>query len=232
MDNGKEICLTREELNAKKMEVLARFAAIASHDLKNPLAGLKNIAYYFTKAIKIEGETPNKMLKMLSDTVDRMDAMIVSILDSTRVKQLHKLPCDIGVIINALADKFKNDKVSFKLNIPAGVTANADPDRIKQVFSEIFSNAEDAISGESVEISVSLSAQNGIITAVITDNGTGMNEETLSNAFDPMFSTKAAKSLGMGLAVAKQLAIMHGGNITATSKPSQGSVFTVTLSQN
>lgn len=226
-----EICLTKEELNAQKMQVLSKFASIASHDLKNPLSGLKNIAYYLTKAVKIEGETPNKMLKMLSESVDRMDSLIVSILDMTRVKQLNKIPSDISAIINALAQEFQNEKISVKLNVPEGITATADTARVKQIFYEIFKNAKDALP-QGGEISVSLKAENGIISAVIADTGTGMDEETLNNAFDPMFSTKTANAVGMGLAIAKQIAVMHGGNISASSTPQKGSTFTVTLSQN
>ena len=57
---------------------------------------------------------------------------------------------------------------------------------------------------------------------IISDNGPGMEPETLENCFDPMFSTKTAKAVGMGLTVALQIVEMHGGTIKAESTKGGG----------
>jgi len=65
---------------------------------------------------------------------------------------------------------------------------------------------------------------------VISDTGTGMEEETLQHVFDPFFTTKSkAGSLGCGLAIAHAVARGHGGHIDVESRPSRGTVFTARL---
>ena len=63
----------------------------------------------------------------------------------------------------------------------------------------------------------------------ISDTGVGMDEEALYHCFDPMFSTKQARALGMSLTVSKQIVTMHGGNIKAESTKGKGSKFIVNL---
>ena len=101
MDNKNEkmFNLTRSELNNEKNKVIARFASVASHDLKNVLGGLSNIAYYLSKALKVENETQKKMLSLLSTEVNNLNTKIVDLLDMTRVKQLTKKSCNLKDII-------------------------------------------------------------------------------------------------------------------------------------
>ena len=223
----KEIVPSKEELTREKITVLNKFASVASHDLKNPLSSMKNIAYYFSNSVKIEGEVPNKMLKMLASEVDRMNNMIVELLDSTRVKQLSKISCDLNVPINETVEKHKKDKFVFDVNLQQ-LQINADPERIKQVFSSIIQNAKDAMpDGGSITIKTHRSANEAIIE--ISDTGAGMDENALEKCFDPMFSTKTTRALGMSLTVSKQIVDMHGGSIKAESSAGKGSKFTVTL---
>jgi len=132
-----------EELNNEKIAVLNKFASVASHDLKNPLSSMKNIAYYFTHSVRIDGEVPNKMLKMLGSEVDRMNNMIVELLDVTRVKQLNLSVCDLDVLVNEAVEKESTQSVSFDLHIEK-VRANVDPERFKQAVKNIIANAKDA----------------------------------------------------------------------------------------
>ena len=113
MDNQNEkmFNLTRSELNNEKNKVIARFASVASHDLKNVLGGLSNIAYYLSKALKVENETQKKMLSLLSTEVNNLNTKIVDLLDMTRVKQRTKKSCNLKDIINKAIEE--NKKVSF-----------------------------------------------------------------------------------------------------------------------
>ncbi|MDR2426776.1 MAG: HAMP domain-containing histidine kinase [Endomicrobium sp.] len=217
----------REEIMNEKIKLLNKFASVASHDLKNPLSSMKNIAYYFTNLFKIEGETPNKMLKMLSSEVNRMNDMITELLDSTRVKQLNKEKNDLDSIINAAAEKQKDEKYVFDINLQK-IQIYADNERMKQVFSVIIQNAKESMcDGGTVTIKSYEHANEAYVE--ISDTGTGMDTETLAHCFDPMFSTKQARALGMSLTVAKQIVTMHGGIIRIESVQEKGSKFTVSL---
>ncbi|MCL2390517.1 MAG: ATP-binding protein, partial [Endomicrobia bacterium] len=221
--------LPQDELNAEKMKNLGKFASIVSHDLKNPLASLKNISYYFTNSVKLDGEVPNKMLKMFSSEVDRMNKIIVEFLDMTRIKQLNPAVSDLDVLINEVVEKEKDDKINFNLNL-ANYKANVDPERFKQVISSLIKNSKDAMAPEGGAISVNMSeAEGGAVVIEITDTGKGMDAETLDKCFDPMFTTKTTKAMGMSLAVSKQIINMSDGAIKAENCPDKGVKVTIIL---
>ena len=219
--------LTRQQLNTEKNKVIARFASIASHDLKNSLGGLSNIAYYFSKVFKIEGEVPNKMLGLLSSEVAHLNQLIVELLDKTRVKQITKTNCDLKQIIEQAMESAKNDKISFNANlVPANIYA--DKDKMVLTFYNIIKNAEDAMAnGGSVDINMAIADNK--VTVVVKDTGIGMDEQTLENCFDPMFSTKTAKAMGMWLTVALQVIEACDGTINIESRKDEGTSVTITL---
>lgn len=229
MDNQNEkmFNLTRSELNNEKNKVIARFASVASHDLKNVLGGLSNIAYYLSKALKVENETQKKMLSLLSTEVNNLNTKIVDLLDMTRVKQLTKKSCNLKDIINKAIEENKIDTITFETNL-MDVKILADSQRMTQVFSNIIKNAKDAMKNNG-SINIVMNINNDIVSVSLKDTGTGMNQETLENCFDPMFSTKTAKAVGMGLTVAKQVVEMHNGTISVDSIENQGTTIDITL---
>ena len=221
--------LPKDELNAEKMKNLSKFASVVSHDLKNPLASLKNISYYFANSVKLDGEVPNKMLKMFVSEVDRMNKMIVEFLDLTRVKQLNPVISDLDVLINEIIEKEKGGKINFSLNL-ANYKANVDPERFKQVISSLIENSKDAMTPEGGTISVNMSEAEGRSVVIeITDTGKGMDDETLDKCFDPMFTTKTAKAMGMSLTVSKQIINMSDGSIKAENCPEKGVKVTIIM---
>lgn len=229
MDNKNEkmFNLTRSELNNEKNKVIARFASVASHDLKNVLGGLSNIAYYLSKALKVENETQKKMLTLLSTEVNNLNTKIVDLLDMTRVKQLTKKSCNLKDIINKAVEENKIDTITFETNLD-DVKILADSQRMTQVFSNIIKNAKDAMKNNGT-INIVMNINNDIVSVSLKDTGIGMNQETLENCFDPMFSTKTAKAVGMGLTVAKQVVEMHNGTISVDSIENQGTTIDITL---
>jgi len=229
MDNKNEkiFNLTRSELNNEKNKVIARFASVASHDLKNVLGGLSNIAYYLSKALKVENETQKKMLSLLSTEVSNLNTKIVDLLDMTRVKQLTKKSCNLKDIINKAIEENKIDTITFETNLE-DIKIFADSQRMTQVFSNIIKNAKDAMKNNGL-INIVMNINNDIVSVSLKDTGIGMNQETLENCFDPMFSTKTAKAVGMGLTVAKQVVEMHNGTITIDSVENKETTVIINL---
>ena len=93
-------------------------------------------------------------------------------------------------------------------------------------------NAYQAIGDAAGEVTVSTEhdAKEGKIKFRIRDSGHGISEADMPHIFEPFFSTKGpSKGTGLGLAICQQIAETHGGQITAESKPGQGSCFTLEL---
>ena len=217
----KTYIFTKKQLNIEKNKVLSKFASVASHDLKNVVGGISNISYYLSKTVKPESETQKKMLDLLSKEVITLNNRITEVLDMTRVKQLTKSVCDLQNLIIKAIEENKIDGITFEQNL-VPVKVYADPERMKQVFSNIIKNAEDAMKNNgTITIATTIEGQNVVTT--ISDCGQGMNAETLENCFDPMFSTKLAKAIGMGLTVAQQITEMHNGKIDISSEEQKAS---------
>ena len=227
MSDEKIYSFTKRQLNEEKIRILSKFASVASHDLKNVVGGLSNVSYYLSKALKVENETQKKMLSMLSTEVVELNKRITEILDMTRVKQLVKGKYDLqDIIINAIKES-QVDGIVFEQHL-LPVRVYADSERMKQVFFNIIKNAKDAMNNKGTVL-IKMSLNNNNIVTTIVDCGQGMNEETLENCFDPMFSTKLAKSIGMGLTVARQIVEMHNGSISISSKIQKGTTVVVAL---
>ncbi len=225
--NEKVFNLTRSQLNNEKNKVIARFASVASHDLKNVLGGLSNIAYYLSKALKTENETQKKMISLLSAEVNNLNNKIVDLLDMTRVKQLVKTNCNLMDIINKSIEETAVDTIVFEKKL-VDANISADFKRMVQVFSNVIVNSKDAMKNGGT-INISMSLMEDMVSVTLNDNGIGMSEEVLENCFDPMFSTKTAKAVGMGLTVAKQIVEMHNGTIKINSTEQKGTTVIINL---
>lgn len=223
----KKYTFTKKELNAEKSKAIGRFASIASHDLKNVLGSLLNMSYYFTKVLKVEGEMPNKMLGLLSSEIKKLNVTVTELLDMTRVKQLTKESCDLFDIVTKSIENSKAEGIDFETDL-IHVKIHADVLRMTQVFSNIIKNAKDAMQNKG-KISVKMFLNENFADVVITDEGIGMDEETLENCFDPLFTTKATKAVGMGLTVSLQIIEMHGGKIRIETEKGNGCSVYITL---
>jgi signal transduction histidine kinase len=223
----KTYVFTKRQLNIEKNKVLSKFASVASHDLKNVVGGISNISYYLSKTVKPENETQKKMLDLLAGEVITLNNRITEVLDMTRVKQLKKEPCDLQSVIIKAIEENKIEGITFEPNL-ISTKVYADSARLKQVFSNIIKNAKDAMNNSGTIIITMKNEEDKTVTT-ISDCGQGMDSETLENCFDPMFSTKLAKAIGMGLTVALQVTEMHNGTINISSEQNKGTDVKVIL---
>jgi len=123
---------------------------------------------------------------------------------------------------------------SFQINIPENLPKiYADPDAVEHILTNLLTNAANAADKEDSRLQLDVTQgktwkEHTIIT--LSDNGCGMDRETLSKIFTPFFTTKApGQGMGLGLFISQDLAKDHGGRIEVQSEPGSGSVFRVVL---
>jgi nitrogen fixation/metabolism regulation signal transduction histidine kinase len=124
------------------------------------------------------------------------------------------------------------DEVEMRLDVPADpLTIEADPDLLCQVLINLLRNGADAARGHNerplVTLSVSLTA-GGRPQIEVEDNGTGVPEALAQDIFLPFFTTKA-KGTGVGLSLARQIVLAHGGSIELMKGALGGALFRIVL---
>ncbi|MBN1823401.1 MAG: HAMP domain-containing histidine kinase [Endomicrobiales bacterium] len=218
----------QEFVNNEKLLTLSKFSSVVSHELKNPLASLKNIGYFLAKTVKTEDQKIKRMLELLGGEVDRMDKMINSLSDISHVRRVNKDKVSVSEVLEKISSEFKpGENISFRKDLEAGIESTADSEKISLLVHHLLKNAREAID-EKGEIVLSLQKTGGSFVITVSDTGSGMDSKTLNQAFFPMFTTRT-KTLGMGLTISKEIVLIHKGSIEAKSEKGKGSTFTVTM---
>jgi signal transduction histidine kinase len=216
-----------EKTNQEIFSAINQFSSFVSHELKNSITVIKNAAYYLENSGENYSKDQKEMLVFLNKEIDKTYLKIVLLLDNTRVKCLDMQVVDVGEFLCKVLGKKKDKKFNFNINVKDNIKVRIDKNRFKEAILIIIDNAKCAMPcGGDISVQVYFLKTEAIIE--IEDYGCGMSKETLKKCFNPLFTTKKFR-LGMSLAVAKQIILMLGGKIKATSLINKGSKFVIEL---
>jgi signal transduction histidine kinase len=222
-----------------------QFLAVAAHELRTPLATLALLVDYLIVPPHPDSTTEpgsvvvqKRQLAMLKRQVDRLAALVVEMLDVSRITrgglELRLGPVDLRDVVREVVDRFdfeiQRRHVALNVNAPDPAPGIWDAARIDQVITNLISNALKYGAGRPIEVSVRVEASQAIV--VVRDHGIGIPEDEQSKIFGPFARAVAAKhhaGLGLGLWIAQQIVQASGGRIKVDSQPDQGSTFTVEL---
>ncbi len=225
-------------VESEKMAALGRLAATMSHELRNPLAGLKGAAQLLKRKTAPDDER-GEYVDLIIDEVDRLGRIVEDLLLFARPKELNFEAVDaIRIIEDALTlFSLRLDAQAIKLHrrLSKLPKIRADRDKFKQVVVNILLNAIDAMSeGGTLIVSSGIIKEEpaGTEFAVFQfkDSGEGIPNDVLDNVFEPFYTTKA-EGAGLGLAVCKSITEEHGGriHIESTRRDDSGGATVVTL---
>ena len=221
--------IQKDLISAEKFAAIGRLSSSVAHELRNPLASIKNISYFLLKMGNYTNDKEKKMIQMLSDEVVRANKIITELLDYSKTKQINKMEIDIALLIDKA---IKSVPVAENIKVireSGSFIVLVDPDRIVQVLINLIANARDAmpLEGGSITLSATETTDNKL-NITVADTASGMSEETLSKLFEPLFTTKL-KGIGLGLPIVKEIIEAHGGTMTVTSKLGVGTKFIILL---
>jgi len=200
---------------SEKLAALGQLAAAIAHEVRNPLAIIRSAAQSF-------GDTTNgnqhaaHASSFITDEIDRLNSLVDSLLAFARPVQVMRHPVAVPDLIERAtilaSDTIAAKKIQLRCDIAGQLPlANADPNLIAQVIAGLLSNAAQAVEVGG-EIIVQARAQSSSIEIAIIDSGPGVAPEARSHIFEPFFTTRAS-GVGLGLAIARQIAEAHGGKI-------------------
>ncbi len=221
------------ETNQKKSDFIAR----ASHELRTPLTSIKGALDYLSHRLNMLGLNGDdgEFVEMIKRNTDRLIKMVNDMLDIEKIEAGLQEPnireSDLCVIINECLENFKLDAESkgirFSLEMSPPLPCPVDEERIKQVFTNLISNALRWSPPDS-GISIKAKRLNGTITVEISDNGPGIDPEEQHKVFEKFYK-RSKDGTGLGLTIAKSIVEAHGGEIGVKSDGKQGSTFYVRL---
>jgi signal transduction histidine kinase len=220
--------IQQDLIKSEKFATIGRLASSVAHELRNPLAAIKNISYFLSKMGTFSDPKSKQMVGMLSAEVLRANKIITDLLDYSRTKKLNKLTIDTVSFINKVIPAVPvPDNIKITTDIEQ-FNVVLDPDKITQVLINLITNARDAMPPEGGEINVSAEKTDKLCIISVKDNACGMSEETLSHLFEPLFTTKL-KGIGLGLPIVKEIIDAHQGQIIVTSQKNVGTIFRIEL---
>jgi len=220
--------------------VKSQFLATLSHELRNPLAPIRN-----GLAIIKERNPPGlgEIAAMMERQVRIATRLIDDLLDASRIDRgrlgIRRETVQLNTILDAAVETSRPNVVakSHELVVnhaPDDVHIEADPTRLAQVVSNLLNNAA-KFTPPGGRIVLSARAKGGYVTIRVQDTGVGIAETELESIFEMFVQLEAGKSgsgegLGLGLPLARSLISLHGGEITAHSAgQGKGSEFRVRL---
>lgn len=215
------------------------FLATLAHELRNPLAPLRMGLALLTRGQSGEA---NNTLTVMNRQLDHMVRLIDDLLDVARISggnlELKKARVSVAEAIQTALETcrpfFEQRRQIVSTQADTSLFAFADPTRLAQIVSNLLHNAC-KFTPEEGRVTVTLTLEQGRAVIRVTDSGVGIGAEQLGRVFEmftrveaPGFSQNGG--LGIGLALSRKLAALHGGDISVASEGTgKGSVFTFSL---
>ncbi|HCE66405.1 MAG: hypothetical protein A2X82_16645 [Geobacteraceae bacterium GWC2_55_20] len=235
--------LEQQLLHAQKIESVGRLAGGVAHDFNNLLTPI--IGYAELLKMNVQGNDPaSTRVDYILKAADKARVLVQQLLSFSRKQILEMKVIDLNQVIRAFSEMLRStirENIDIRLELcreSHGIRADAH--QIEQVIMNLAVNAQDAINGNGV-ITIETAQvllddeycrQHGETIAgphlmlAVTDNGCGMDSDTLGKIFEPFFTTKAVgQGTGLGLATVYGLVKQHGGNIWVYSEPGRGTTF-------
>lgn len=215
-----------ELIRKEKLVTLGQLAGGVGHELRNPLGVIKNSVYYLNTILP-KDEKIHKHLGILDREVANSDRIVTELLDFARVKAPVREPASLVAIVRAALDRLPlPEPVAVQLELAESMPAIVvDTYQVVQIVLNFLQNAVQAMpDGGRLTVSTGQDPEHVFVT--VEDTGVGIPPENLARIFQPLFTTKA-KGIGLGLALARDLAEANGGLITVESTVGRGSRFTI-----
>ena len=214
------------------------FLGILGHDLRSPLGAL----WGAMEVLANSGKTPARDAAYAAGkrSLASMQAMIGDLLDFTRTRLGKGIPiapatADLANAVKASVEEMAlaYPRSTFTLSDAGPIEGAFDGERMRQVISNLLGNAVQH--GEpDAEVVVRTGSDEEAIWVTVTNEGPAIPAEDLTAIFEPMVSlaldgTEPTANMGLGLFIAREIVLAHGGKITASSSPASGTTFSVSL---
>ncbi|MRS97937.1 PAS domain-containing protein [Ralstonia pickettii] len=215
--------------------------ATVSHELRTPLNAIKA----WTEVLAAKATDPKAVMRcveVLHRNIDAQTRLVDDLLDVNRAATnklvIEREPLRIENIVSAEVQSWtpiaQRRQIDLRYRLEAGGPVMGDAMRLRQIISNVLSNAmRYTPAGGHIDVAVTVDGPR--VKVAVSDSGKGIPPEKLETIFEPFAQLGASRpsdhgGLGLGLAIARKLATLHGGTLTATSAgEGKGATFTLAL---
>ncbi len=237
-DQSRKLAARLQEEDKRKDEFLVQ----TSHELRNPLHGMLNIAQTVLDSRSgLEEEQNKERLRLLLTVGKRMSLLLNDLLDLTRLKEgrvrLSRCSVQLYPVVSSALEMVhflgEAKPIRFENRVAEDFPAiHADEGRLVQILFNLLHNALKFTSEGTIAVDAVL--RDGQVVITVSDTGIGMSKEDQLRIFQPYeqgpeAETSSVTGIGLGLSISRQLVELHEGKLTVRSAPGQGSSFAFTL---
>lgn len=222
------------------MEAQNHFTADASHELRTPLTAMRAEIEVNLRNKNLNAADAKKLLESNLEEIAKLESLSSALLKLSKYHEDFKLDFKkvlLSEIITEAYEKIENlaekKKIEFE-NSFKDVFVNGDKQNLIELFVILLDNAVKYSPNHS-KISININKEDKFAEVVIADRGMGIKASDLPYIFNRFYRADTSRSkekidgYGLGLSIAKRIAELHNGKISATSRPGKGSEFTVRL---
>jgi|GEM_PF-6519574 len=228
------VCVLRDVTRGQRlMEERDDFISVAAHELRTPLTALLLETQLIERG-NARGEISGRWsphLKRLAASAERLKKLVDGLMDVGRLERgvvtLSKCSCDLSRLAAAAAERFRSLHPDHPLETETvKITAQVDPVRLEQLLDNLLDNAA-KYCPPGTPIELTLADEGGQAVLAVADRGHGLPEADLEHVFTryfraPQHPARRYTGLGLGLFLARQIAELHGGDISASNRPGGG----------
>ena len=233
-DSHREMAMLSEELaRAGRLAALGQAAANMAHQIGTPLNLISGYVQLLIQSSPPESASLDR-LKAIQDQVAKVTAIVRAALDSSRPPAIPHERTDLGALVRRVCQMagpmLEDAGVQVEVMAPdQPLDLLADAVQLELALLNLISNSVDAMTSGG-KLTVRLVRVDDRLRLEVEDTGSGIPPELLTHIFDPWVTTKAqGKGSGLGLSIARQVVVSHGGTIRVDNRPGKGAVFTIDL---
>jgi signal transduction histidine kinase len=243
-DEVGELARTFNEMSLALSEAQRRereFVASVSHELRTPITAIRGYA----EAIEdraVHGEKGRaEAIGIIKAEAERLDRMVQDVMDLARLgsREFHldvraaDLAATVRDAVAAHGREAEEAEVALEVNAPASLVAETDPDRVRQVVSNLVQNAL-RVTPAGGRVEVRARTDDGRALVEVSDTGPGIAPEDLPHVFERTYLWRSSKGrvpvgTGLGLAIVRELVVALGGKIDVESTLGSGTTFRISL---
>lgn len=217
----------------ERLAAVGRMAGGVAHEVRNPLSSIKGLALLLKNRFP-SGSKEQDTADLLIQETERMNRTITEMLSFTRPTALHLQQVDLAVLLRRSLQLIKTEAADSGITTvleveDAIVPVHGDVDRLQQVIMNVLLNGLQAMEeGGTLTVTIANQEQGEGVELRITDTGSGIAPELVSQVFYPYFTTKQ-NGTGIGLAISQKIILDHGGSIDMESEPAKGTAVIIRL---